>query len=84
MRQPALPMLMAGDTKHGTIYAYQFHGCRCPACVEAIRTYNRDYARDRRKARGLKPRGGSQFKEKLLNELAEVDHALDPWQSRPR
>jgi hypothetical protein len=37
--------------KHGSLYTYQQHGCRCEPCVEAQRSYNRAYGRDYRAGR---------------------------------
>ena len=33
--------------RHGTRHMYNYHGCRCQPCVEAQRTYMREYMRYR-------------------------------------
>lgn len=35
--------------QHGTPSGYNYHGCRCSNCVDAIRTYTREY-RDRKRS----------------------------------
>lgn len=39
------------DWKHGTAGTYRKRGCRCDLCVEANRTYGRDYQRKYRVGR---------------------------------
>ena len=36
---------MQKTAKHGTRSRYVHHECRCPKCVKANRTYQRDYYR---------------------------------------
>ena len=40
--------------EHGTLNAFQRHGCRCRECQTAAQSYKRDW-RQRRKEQGLRP-----------------------------